>query len=161
MYFPVVPFLENKLPILVPDFQLEILPKKEMGYKHGETRPSEKQIRIREDVYLGAVAGHGRDRMTIAHEIGHLFLHANDSISLCKLAPNEKLRAFEDDYRFEDVYAHPMRTLDKYAQYSFLLTPDFSTYADMNLWRQLESVAKKPLGRGILAEQRFNRYPYN
>ena len=59
---------------------------------------------------------------------------------------------FVDDYRFEDVYAHPTRTLDKYAQYSFLLTPDFSTYADMNLWRQLESVAKKPLGRGILAE---------
>ena len=96
LYFPVVPFLENVLPILVPDFQLEILSKKEMGYKHGETRPSEKLIRIREDVYLGAVAGHGRDRMTIAHEIGHLFLHANDSISLCKLAPNEKLRAFED-----------------------------------------------------------------
>jgi hypothetical protein len=26
--------------------------------------------------------------------------------------------------------------------FAFLLTPDFSTYADMDLWRQLESVAK-------------------
>lgn len=49
---------------------------------------------------------------------------------------------FVDDYRFEGIYTHPERTLNKYRQYAFLLTPDFSTYADMDLWRQLESVAK-------------------
>lgn len=49
---------------------------------------------------------------------------------------------FVDDYRFEGTYTHPERTLEKYKQYAFLLTPDFSTYADMDLWRQLESVAK-------------------
>ena len=96
MYFPVVQFLENILPILISDFQLEIVPQREMGNKHGETYPSRNLIRIREDVYLGAVAGCGRDRLTIAHEIGHLFLHEDDSIALCKLAPNEKLRPFED-----------------------------------------------------------------
>ena len=96
MYFPVVQFLENILPILIPEFQLEIVPKREMGNKHGETYPSRNLIRIREDVYLGAVAGCGRDRLTIAHEIGHLFLHEDDSIALCKLAPNEKLWPYED-----------------------------------------------------------------
>ena len=49
---------------------------------------------------------------------------------------------FVDDYRFKDIYVHPQRTLDKYAQYAFLLTPDFSTYADMPIWRQIESVAQ-------------------
>ena len=49
---------------------------------------------------------------------------------------------FVDDYRFSGIYDSPERTLDKYSQYDFLLTPDFSTYSDMNLWRQLESVAK-------------------
>ncbi len=49
---------------------------------------------------------------------------------------------FVDDYRFNGIYNNPEKTLAKYAQYSFLLTPDFSTYADMNLWRQMESVAK-------------------
>lgn len=49
---------------------------------------------------------------------------------------------FVDDYRFENIYTHPERTLTKYSQYAFLLTSDFSTYADMDLWRQLESVAK-------------------
>lgn len=53
---------------------------------------------------------------------------------------------FVDDYRFEGIYTHPERTLGKYRQYAFLLTPDFSIYADMNLWRQLESVAKN---RGV------------
>lgn len=49
---------------------------------------------------------------------------------------------FVDDYRFSGIYENPDRSLDRYSQYAFLLTPDFSTYADMNLWRQLESVAK-------------------
>lgn len=49
---------------------------------------------------------------------------------------------FVDDYRFEGIYKDPERTLKKYSQYAFLLTPDFSTYADMQMWRQIESVAK-------------------
>lgn len=48
---------------------------------------------------------------------------------------------FVDDYRFEGVYRNPSKSLPKYAQYEFLLTPDYSMYADMNPWRQLESVA--------------------
>lgn len=96
MYFPVVRFLENILPILIPDFQLEIVPREEMGNKHGETYPSKNLIRIREDVYMNAVEGNGRDRLTIAHEIGHLLLHDDDSIALCRLEPNEKLKPYED-----------------------------------------------------------------
>ena len=49
---------------------------------------------------------------------------------------------FVDDYRFESIYTNPERTLRRYAQYSFLLSPDYSTYAEMALWRQMESVAK-------------------
>ncbi len=96
LYFPIVRFLENILPILLPEFQLEIVPKEEMGNKHGETYPSKNLIRIREDVYLNAIDGSGRDRLTIAHEIGHLLLHDEDSIALCRLEPNEKLKAYED-----------------------------------------------------------------
>ena len=47
-----------------------------------------------------------------------------------------------DDYRFSGIFDHPERTFQKYAQYAFLLSPDFSLYADMDLWRQMESVAK-------------------
>lgn len=49
---------------------------------------------------------------------------------------------FVDDYRFNGIYDHPEKSLSRYSQYAFLLTPDFSTYADMDMWRQMESVAK-------------------
>ena len=49
---------------------------------------------------------------------------------------------FVDDYRFNGIYENPERTFERYSQYAFLLSPDFSTYTDMPLWRQLESVAK-------------------
>ena len=49
---------------------------------------------------------------------------------------------FVDDYRFSGIYNNPKRSLNRYSQYSFLLTPDFSTYSDMGLWRQIENVAK-------------------
>lgn len=48
---------------------------------------------------------------------------------------------FKDDYKFDSVYQTPERSLNKLFQYAFLLTPDFSTYADMPMWRQIESVA--------------------
>ena len=49
---------------------------------------------------------------------------------------------FVDDFRFESIYNNPERSFDKYSQYAFLLTPDYSLYADMPLWKQIESVAK-------------------
>lgn len=49
---------------------------------------------------------------------------------------------FVDDYRFESIYRNPERSYPKFAQYRFVLTPDFSLYADMPMWRQIESVAK-------------------
>ncbi len=96
LYFPVIEFLENVLPMLVPGFNYEIVSEEEMGNKHGETYPSKNLIRIREDVYIRAANGEGRDRLTIAHEIGHLFMHEDDCVALCRLDPNEKLKAFED-----------------------------------------------------------------
>jgi Zn-dependent peptidase ImmA (M78 family) len=40
---------------------------------HAVTDVMHQTVRIRESVYDGAAEGNGRDRMTIAHEIGHYF----------------------------------------------------------------------------------------
>ena len=96
LYFPIVPFVENILPMMFDDYQFEISTIEEMGNKHGETFPNSNIIRIREDIYIRAAKGEGRDRMTIAHEVGHFFLHEKDSISLCRIAPGEKLKPYED-----------------------------------------------------------------
>lgn len=49
---------------------------------------------------------------------------------------------FVDDYRFNGIYYNPQKSLAKYSQYLFLLTPDYSLYADMPLWKQIENVGK-------------------
>ncbi len=58
-------------------------------------------------------------------------------------SPNTKkgVHFFVDDYRFNVAYFKPENMLRKVSQYKFVCTPDFSTYSDMQYWRQLESVA--------------------
>ena len=55
---------------------------------------------------------------------------------------NKGVHFFTDDYRFESLYMHPERTLDKYSKYRFLLTPDYSLYSEMELWKQIDSIGK-------------------
>lgn len=49
---------------------------------------------------------------------------------------------FTDDYRFESLYNYPNRCIEKYKKYRFVLTPDYSLYAEMDLWRQITSIGK-------------------
>lgn len=55
---------------------------------------------------------------------------------------NKGVHFFVDDYRFESLYDKPDRSLDTLKKYRFVLTPDYSLYAEMNPWRQIESVGK-------------------
>lgn len=48
---------------------------------------------------------------------------------------------FVDDFRFDDIYERPEKSLALLRQYRFCCTPDFSVYGEMQPWRQLESVA--------------------
>ncbi|MCM1194377.1 MAG: ImmA/IrrE family metallo-endopeptidase [Firmicutes bacterium] len=96
LYFPIIPFVEKVLYNVFDDYTFDVVPFEELGEKHGETLPDEHTIKIREDIYLRAVAGNGRDRLTIAHEIGHLFMHDKSHISFCRLGNGQKLPAYED-----------------------------------------------------------------
>lgn len=74
-YIPVITVLEKVMPLLFPDFSYEYVPKDEFpDKKHGETDIVNHIVRIREDIYYGAISGNGRDRMTIMHEIAHYIL---------------------------------------------------------------------------------------
>ena len=76
-------------------------------------------------------------------DLSDVHLIAYSDIRLNDNAMNRKcgVHFFIDDYRFEGVYRNPEKSLSKLSQYAFLLTPDYSTYADMQQWRQIESVA--------------------
>ena len=82
--FPVVRFLEFALPELYDDFQYQVMEQHIMGENHGMTYPDQHRILIREDVYEGAVAGKGRDRFTVAHEISHQLVHEGIPLTMAR-----------------------------------------------------------------------------
>ncbi len=73
LYFPIVELLDV-MTKLFNDFNYEIVEDKVLSKRvHADTNIRTGHIRIKESVYDGACNGEGRDRMTIAHEIGHYF----------------------------------------------------------------------------------------
>lgn len=72
LYFPVVEFLES-MGNIFSDSYFEIVEDEELTEGHTITDLNEGCIRIRRTVYDRTYKGYGRDRMTIAYEIGHYF----------------------------------------------------------------------------------------
>lgn len=96
-YFPVLPFLEGVMPVLFPDFQIEIVPKEEFPpNRHADTDVANHIISIREDIYEGAAAGVGRDRMTIVHEISHYILMVVCGVKFTRVFDDAPVKAYCD-----------------------------------------------------------------
>lgn len=78
-YFPILQVVELVLPRIegFEEVCLTIGEMEEMGDDHGLTFPDNREIRLRRDVYDGVYNRKGRDRFTLAHELGHLLLHSN------------------------------------------------------------------------------------
>lgn len=93
--FPIVEFLERGLPLLYDGFECEITALKELGEKFGETYPDRHLIRLREDVYDGAVAGDPLSRMTLAHEVGHLLEHEGVPRALARKEASRSIPAYK------------------------------------------------------------------
>jgi hypothetical protein len=83
-YFPVIPFIEQVMPQIFQDFCHEILEDKEMPRSYAEALPQLNLLKIREDVYIGALSDNGRHRFTLAHEIGHFIFHGEGRVSLAR-----------------------------------------------------------------------------
>lgn len=90
--FPIVEFLDVILSKHFEDFTLEIIDVDQMGDAHGITFPDEHLIKIRSDVYEGACKKQGRDRLTMAHELGHYVLHAD--LGMARMAPRESIKPY-------------------------------------------------------------------
>lgn len=96
LMFPVVEQLDRFV-MLFPPFDYEIVEPGQLGDSvHADTDVINQLIRITEDVYLNAIAGKGRDRMTIAHELGHYFTICVNGYRLQRNFSNRPLRPFED-----------------------------------------------------------------
>ncbi len=91
--FPLLKFIEHVLPYVFPEFEFEIVDDNELNC-YAKAYPSKNKIVVRNSVYEGACRGNGRDRFTIAHEIGHFFLHGDENVSFARL--DETIFPFED-----------------------------------------------------------------
>ena len=72
---------------------------------------------------------------------------------------NKTIHFFTYDWNFESVYDKPEELLEKLDQYYALLTPEFSTYKDMPLARQIDSVFKNRWCGAFWQKQGMNVIP--
>lgn len=78
------------------NYSFEVLPVEEMGTNHGLTNPDTGKVMIREDVYDRACQGKGRDRLTIAHELGHFLMHDGMTFGLARASKDEDIPPYCD-----------------------------------------------------------------
>jgi hypothetical protein len=90
--FDIVRFVELKLPLLDEEASFVITDDLGPGV-HGCTDVKARCIMMRPEIYNRAVTGHGRDRMTLAHEVGHL-LHTE--VQLARRIGGGPIEPFRD-----------------------------------------------------------------
>ena len=85
------------MPLLFSGFHHEVMPRTYFPPNiHAETAIKERVIRIREDIYHGAIRNMGRDRMTVAHEVGHYILLVAKGLKLYRSFEGVQIEAYRD-----------------------------------------------------------------
>lgn len=104
-FFDVVRFIERRLPEAFEAFRFEIVDLSEMPDREAEMNPTEFCIRIQEPIYDKAMNGDGHCRFTLAHELGHFFLHRHQSIAFGRPARDGNIPAYCHSEWQADVFA--------------------------------------------------------
>lgn len=84
LYFPIVEVIELLAADDEEEFDFEIVSEGEMMDTYGTTNTAKNVMRIRQNVYEGAIKGNPRDRFTLCHEFGHWLLHQPESVSFAR-----------------------------------------------------------------------------
>lgn len=80
LQFPLIMFWEQILPDMFSDYRFLYVNDDELEGLEAYTDHNQKVVKIKTSVYLKALEGSFKDLFTIAHEIGHLFLHDEEAI---------------------------------------------------------------------------------
>lgn len=93
--------------------KLEIVEKDELPTEFAVTIPSRRAMKVRDDTYTSAYKKEHRGRFTIAHELGHFFLHAQ-TVPQYALSQATSHHPVEEDVEWQ---------ANEFARW-FLVTPD-------------------------------------
>lgn len=103
----IVDVIEVQLPKLMPEFEYSYVEQDDPVLAGAEaiTYPDRQQMLISASVYEGACNGNGRDRFTLAHELGHLILHKGVSSYARQTSEDRDHRVYEDSEWQADTFA--------------------------------------------------------
>ena len=104
-YVDIIDLVERKMPILFENFRFEVVAENELPDREAEFNPYEFCLRVREEVYEKAFARDGHCRFTIAHELGHFFLHRNQTLAFARYSENGEIPLFRNSEWQADVFA--------------------------------------------------------
>jgi len=104
-YLDIIKVLEFRMPDAFPGFRYEIVEPYEMPDNEAEMNPFEFCIRVQEPVYTNAMNGNGHCRFTIAHELGHFFMHRTQTLAFGRKAANGNIPTYSNSEWQADVFA--------------------------------------------------------
>lgn len=102
LYFPIMFFLEQIMPLVDPEFYIEPVEDETLMGRMAETIPEQHLIRVRESVYNAACKGHPWARKIMAHELGHYMYHDAKMVAYAHPHPGERIpKQFLPEYQAE------------------------------------------------------------
>lgn len=137
--FPIVEFIEKVLQKEDEDLYVGVETKEKMGDNHGITNLDENSIIIREDVYENALKGNGRDRFTLAHELGHYLMHTKEETVFTR--SNAQLKPYENSEWQANTFASELLMPE------YLITDEDTVFTLMSRFGVSSSAAKVRLSR--------------
>lgn len=94
LQFPIMFFWEQIIPKIFPDYRFLYVEDDELEGVEAYTDHNSKIVKVKISVYLKALNGSSRDLFTIAHEIGHLFLHDGEAMIFARTS--ERFPAYKN-----------------------------------------------------------------
>ena len=146
-FLPIMDVLEFVMPIIYPEFCIEVVDDGKLKGRFAETNPEEFRIRVRNSVYDGACNNNAWARMIMAHELGHFLFHNSQNTTFAYIERGQRLPGDVDPERQADIFAAefliPINRIKGKNEYQVSKHFGVSRSAARNQLKQAQKVEKR------------------